>query len=242
MRRGGGRRLDRRPRKLRRPRAHRRCGAVRRAGFHRRARAPRVVEAPGGRVRTARAAARDDDRRRRPPRDRKRARHRRRALAPRRNRGDAARRPLHGVVMRAGVEVRVPPPGAQRGRPRGAPAAPAGGRPGRDDELPRSDRGRSGRARQARARGRRAGRRARAGRARGRASGLRRGRHRLRPRVDHHRGGPRAPALRHVAPDPRGDRRSQPACADPTGGSTARIGSRSAPTTATRSTSPPTGT
>ena len=36
-----------------------------------------------------------------------------------------------------------PRAGAERGRPGGAPAAPAGGRARRDDELPRRDRGRS---------------------------------------------------------------------------------------------------
>ena len=76
-------------------------------GLRRRAHAPRVVEAARRRVRAARAAVRDDGGRRRPARDRERARHRRRPLAARRLRPDPARRLVHGLVVRAGVELRV---------------------------------------------------------------------------------------------------------------------------------------
>ena len=92
----------------------RRDRPLRRARLHRRAHAPRVVEAARRRVRAARAAARDDRRRRRPARDRQRARHGRRALARRPLRGPAARRLLHGLVVRAGLGVRVAAPAASR--------------------------------------------------------------------------------------------------------------------------------
>ena len=81
--------------------------------------------------------ARDDRGRRRPARDRERARHRRRPLAARRVRRGAARRLLHGVVVRARVAVRVAAARAHAGRPRRAAAPAARDRARRDDELPR---------------------------------------------------------------------------------------------------------
>ena len=122
----------------------RRLGPVRRPRLHRRAHAPRVDEAPRRRVRAARAAARDDRRRRRPARDRERARHGRRALAARRLRRAAARRLLHGLVVRAGLAVRVAAAAADARRPAGAAAPPPRARPRRDDELPRRHRRRRG--------------------------------------------------------------------------------------------------
>ena len=91
--------------------------------------------------------------------------------------------------------------------------------------------------------GRRARRRPRAGRARQGAERLRGRRHLLRPRGLHDRRGPRAAARGHVAPDPRGARRratSRRCCRSRR--SSARTGSRSAPTTASPSTSPRTAT
>ena len=89
----------------------------------------------------------------------------------------------------------------------------------------------------------RARRRSCARRARPLAECLRGRRDPLRPRGVHARGGPRAAARRDVAADPRGDRRRATCtrccrCSP----STARGGSRSAPTTASRSTSPTTAT
>ena len=78
------RRRHRRGRRVRRQRGDRRHRPLRRPRLHRRPHAPRVGEAARGRVRAARAAARDDRRRRRPARDRERARRRRRPLAARR--------------------------------------------------------------------------------------------------------------------------------------------------------------
>ena len=108
-----GRRDDRRRRRLRR------------AGPDRRAPPSRDVEAAPVRVRAARAAARDDRRRRRPARDRERPRHRRRPLARRRVRGPAARRLLHGLLVRA--RRRSSSRRAGRSRPATSRACCAGG-------------------------------------------------------------------------------------------------------------------
>ena len=103
--------------------------------------------------------------------------------------------------------------------------------------------GDAGRAREARARGRRARRRSRAGRPRQGAAGLRRRRDPLGPRDADGRGGARAAARGHVAPRPRGvDGAQPPGAASARRASTAPVGSPSAPTTATRRTSPTTAT
>ena len=175
-----------------------------------------------GRVRAARAAARHDRGRRRPARDRQRARHRRRALAARRLRRPAARRLLHGVVVRARVA---------RSSRRGAPLSP-----GDLEALLRRRRviglaemmnfpgviaRRRARAREARA----AGAEHVDGHAPGvlgkRAERLRGGRDPLRPRGLDARGGPRAAARRDVAADPRGLGGAEPA-----GAAAARAGVR----------------
>ena len=156
------RRLRRRDSATTRVVTSRRHRSLGRPGLHRRAHAPGVVEAPARRVRAPRPAARHDRGRRRSARDRERPRHRRRPLADRRNGRTAARRLLHGLVVRPGLVVRVSATPAHAGRPRRTPSAPSGDRDGRDDELPRRDRSERLRARQARAR--HACRRPRAGR------------------------------------------------------------------------------
>ena len=130
-----------------------------------------------------------------------------------------------------------------RRRPRGAAAPAPRARPRRDDELPRRHRRRRARAGEAAAAG--------AEHVDGHAPGVlgkrpervRRGRDPLRPRGVDGRGGARAAARRDVAADPRGVGGAQPArAAAAASPSTARAGSRSAPTTASPSTSPTTGT
>ena len=124
-------------------------------------------------------------------------------------RGAAARRLLHGVVVRARVAVRVAAPRADTRRSRCAAPPPARDRARRDDELPRRDQRCAVGAREARAR--RARRRPRARRPRPVAERVRGGRHPLRSRGLHGGRGPRAPARRAVAADPRGLGRAQPA-------------------------------
>ena len=113
------------------------AGAYRRPRLHRCAHAPREREVAPGRVRTPRPAARNDGDRGRPARDRERARHRRHPLAASTLERPPARGLLHGVLVRAGVAVRVAAPAVQPGRPREPAAAAARDRPRRDDELPR---------------------------------------------------------------------------------------------------------
>ena len=239
------RRLHRRARRLRRARDRRRdraatsCPGFIDAHMH-----LESVEAARRRVRAARAAARDDRGRRRPARDRERARRRRRPLAARRVRR-ISRSTSTSWRRRACRRRRSSRRGAplDAGRPRGADAPAARARARRDDELPRRRRRATERAREARARRRRARRRPRA-----RASSARSCR-RTRPpgiRSDHEalhgRGGARAAARRDVAADPRGVDGAQPArAAAARRASTARTGSRSAPTTAIPRTSPTTG-
>ena len=183
-------------------------------GLRRRAPPPRVVEAARRRVRPARAAARHDGGRGRPARDRERARHRRRALAPRRLCRAAARGLLHGLVVRAGLVVRVAAPGADDRRPRGAAAPAPRARPRRDDELPRASspapstswRSSPSPAMSTATRPGVLGKQLNAYA----AAGI---------RSDHEaftaRGGPRAAARRHVAADPGGLGSAQPERADP---------------------------
>ena len=235
------RRVDCRPRRVRRRRGGGRDRAVRRPRLRRRAHAPRVLEAAPGRVRASRAAARDHRRRRRPTRDRQRPRDGRRALAARRVGRHPARRLLHGFVVRSGVGVRVAAACADGGRPRGAAPPPARARSRRDDELPgRGLRGRGG-AREACARHARRRSRAR----RPRHAPCRLTRPRAFAQITRRRRSTRdasgcAPAC-GCSCARRPPRATCARCCR-SSRNTDRIASRSAPTIASRSTSPRTGT
>ena len=122
----------------------------------------------------------------------------------------AAGRLLHGVVVRAASEFESPRRPLAAGRPRRLlrrrrviGLAEMMNFPGVVAGCERAGEARAGR--------RGARRRPRAERPRQGAERLRRGRDPLRPRGAHGRGGPRAPARGHVAADPRGLRRPEPA-------------------------------
>ena len=175
---------------------------VGRPGLHRRPHAPGVVEAARRRVRATRAAVRDDRSRRGSARDRQRPRDRRRALAARRDRGAAAGRLLHGIVLRTRVTVRVAAPRADARRPRIAPAAPAGDRACRDDELPGRHLGCGVPSSRSSSSLEHVDGHAQASSA-GSLQGVRCGRDPLRPRGLQRRRGTGAAARRHVAADSR---------------------------------------
>ncbi len=207
---GGGRRRRRRLGRAGGAGGGRRGGRRADAGVRGRPHAPRVDEALDRRVRARGAPAWDDRRGRGPARDRKRpgrAGHRG-ARGGRR----AAAVHVRGLCLqlRAGVSVRERRRGSRCGRRARAHRAPRRPRRGGGNELPGRDRRRPGDVGPHR-RGRRAARR------RSQPWGARPGARRVpgrggrvRPRVDHPRGGGRAPAQGHVGVHPPGLREPEP--------------------------------